>query len=46
MIVLHCHAGCQQSAVVGALQARGQWGRGVTDRDVLAEPQDCGGQGT
>lgn len=36
MMLVHCHAGCDQDAVIAGLQARGLWGDGVSDSMVLA----------
>jgi hypothetical protein len=33
MVLVHCHAGCEQSAVIDALKLRGLWGREL-DRDA------------
>ena len=35
MMLIHCHAGCTQSAVIAGLESRGLWGGGVSDHAVL-----------
>jgi putative DNA primase/helicase len=39
-ILVHCHAGCEQDAVVGALKARGLWPEGAQAKRAITQTYD------
>ena len=38
-ILVHCHAGCEQSAVIDALRHRGLWANGERTYDTIVTPE-------